>query len=160
MKVTITTTGIRSLKRKVDKRIEFIRGPALRQLVLEMGADVIEAYNRKVMTFTPGRVRDLRPATKEQKQREVGYIYPILRRTGQMMNSIYTRVKARSWRDPRYVIRLGFKGRHSGGIENSELARIHTLGLGNNPKRDFTALPKALTRRWTARILAALRKGE
>jgi len=45
--------------------------------------------NKKIFTLKgPGRYEDLADSTKKQKQSEVGFIYPILKRTGRLSRSL------------------------------------------------------------------------
>lgn len=155
--VNVTTTGMRNLSVKVTKRIEALRGHKLRTTVQSMAADVIRQFNVTVDSFTPGNVPDLSPRYKLAKAQRFGTAYPILKATGQMMASLFSTVRVRS-RGASYQIWIGLRGSR-GRITNAQLAEYHVNGTGRMPARDFMTLPPAFKRRWSSRILAALRKG-
>lgn len=96
---------------------------------------LIRILKRNIEDFRPGSVPDLKEATKKRKQKQVGFIYPILKRFGDMMDSMAAVVTKAS-------IGVEFRGVNREGVRNSRVARVHLRGEGRNPKRDFFKIPK------------------
>lgn len=155
MKATITTSGIEKLRLRTSRRVNFLGREGIRSVLSASGDEMIAAFKKNIESFTPGTVADLKESTKKQKQAKVGFVYPILKRTMQMMNSMYVRVYApaggRGW-----TVKLGFAG-SQGGTLNSTIADAHIRGLGRLPKRDFTNVPRNVVSNIYRRIRAGLR---
>lgn len=117
-----------------------------RPTMKKMADEAVEEIKNNINSFTPGTVQDLKPATKKAKIKKFGTEYPILKATGEMMESMYSYVRwAAGW-----MISIRFRGQR-----NRDIAQRHIDGIGVLPKRDFMKL----TRAFRARIFAALRAG-
>ncbi len=146
--VGITGGGIQRLKAKVEKNVNFLGTEGMRRVIRERGDAAIQAFKNNIESFSPGGVPDLKEKTKKQKQREVGFVYPILKRTGAMMQSMYTYVRKAGvvgW-----VVEVRFRG-----TENKVKAIAHITGGGTVPVRDFMKLPRG----FSASVFAAIRAG-
>ena len=135
----VTTVGLERLEAKVTRRVNFLGGPGMRAVFQEAARELLIEYKTQVETFTPGPVRDLKPATKVRKQREVGFIYPILRRTGDMLQSMVAKVHYTS----AWAIRVTFPGVNRKGTRNQVVAKAHIEGTARLPVRDFTKVSRA-----------------
>lgn len=125
------TKGLETIEQRIRQRQAFLR-EGVRPILEQCADEMVAEMEGNIESFTPGRVKDLAPSTKKQKQRDVGSVYPILLKTGQMVSSMYSQVVrvASVWR-----IRLGFSGQHSGGISNAALAQIHIKGTRASASR-------------------------
>lgn len=150
----VSTTGIRKLELKFERRVNFLKEGGIRRLLQEVGRDVVSLYTEKIQTFTPGEVADLSAKYKPTKERRFGRLYPILVASGAMLASLYSRV----YRGPPWSIRIGWAGTHPSGLRNAELAAIHANGEGTAPARDFTKLPPGWSKRWLAEVGRRLRR--
>lgn len=156
--VRITSVGIKNIEQRVTQRLNFLGGEGMRALLQEMGKDAVREIQKRVGTQNPGPVKDLTPRYKKDKLKKVGYIYPILFRTGYMISTMASRVRKRML-TPRWVISITFLGQHPGAkISTAELAQIHALGKGHMPKRDFIVLPKGFGWKWQKKISNAVSK--
>lgn len=150
----LTTTGIRALQLKVATKLTMMGGPVLANSVRMVGDNIVAQFRRNIDSFTPGSVEDLTPKYKKVKLKKYNKVYPILRATDQLYNSIYRRVaKTKTG----YKIFIGFTGNRSGKISNSRLAEIHANGMGNNSERDFMFIPRGFAWNQTRRIFAVLK---
>lgn len=69
-------------------RNAFTQVKDLRLPLTLIGRDWFDS-NRAIFALkSPGQYPDLKPATKKQKQKQTGFIYPILERTGRLSASI------------------------------------------------------------------------
>ena len=152
--VTVTTGGLERLRAKVNARLNFLGRGGIREVLERNAQDLKQQYRRKVESFVPGEVPDLKDATKKQKMREVGFIYPILRRTGEMLASMAVKVvppqEGHGWR-----IQVTFRGTHTGGTRNQVIANAHINGEGRNPVRDFTKVSP----QWVGNLMKQIRAG-
>lgn len=152
--VKIRTAGQEKLAEKVSKRANFLGTEAMADICRVTAADVVTQFKHTIESFTPGRVPDLAESTKKEKQKAVGFIYPILKRTSELINSmmpfIRTPTGGKGW-----IIGVKFVGDH-GGITNARLAEIHIEGEGNVPARDFTKVPASIKQGLFRRIRSAL----
>lgn len=146
----VTTLGLDRLHARITRRANFLSGIGLKDILRAAGDDLLKEFKKNIATFTPGPVRDLKPATKVQKQRQVGFIYPILHRTGDLIRSMHIRVVAVRG----LTLRLEFWGAHSGGTLNSKIAEVHITGQGVMPVRDFTKIPPS----WVAKLKRNIRE--
>lgn len=151
MTVRVTTSGAERMRTKAQKRLSNLQGGAVNKALNASGRDLIALYRARIESFIPGTVPDLKEQTKKTKQKQVGFVYPILRRTGQLVASMYHRV---SMTESVATIRVGFRGRRAGGTLNSVIAGAHLDGTATLPKRDFTRV----TSEWRRSIMARLRK--
>lgn len=152
MKVRITTAGLEAISAKVSRAANFLSGSGMRAVLQQHGKMLVQEFRENIATFTPGPVPDIKPATKLQKQRGGFSVYPILVRTGDMVNSLYSNVikKGRtSWR-----IALGFKGYNRSGSRNADVALAHLRGGPHLPQRDFTTI----TDKWRDSLFAAMKR--
>lgn len=156
MKVTITGRGLEKLGAKVTRRANFLGTGGMLNVLHQAADDLLDVYKNQIRAFTPGSVPDLAESTKKSKRRQVGFIYPILIRTQQLLNSMYMRVRKPSG-GKGWGIQLGFAGSQN-GTANSRIAEIHITGEGNMPERDFTKVPKAWRQDLIRRIRDALRR--
>ena len=152
--------GLRALAVKAERKTKLLTGVALQE-IFDRGADELEfVFRRNVQRFTPGGVKDLTPKYKLRKEKQVGYAYPILYRTGVLMAALYTKavkpVTGHVWK-----IRYGFAGIHpENGVDLAQLAEWHINGEGRNPKRDFTTVPKEWQVSFVKRVSKALTQAE
>lgn len=156
MKVNVTTTGITSLHATVTLRANFLGSNGMRVLLRQKADDLEGEFKKNIQSFTPGAVPDLKDSTKKEKQRKVGFVYPILVRYGVLINSMFTRVFSPSGGSG-WNIKLGFTG-SQGGTSNQRIAEIHINGEGHMPKRDFTKVPRTWRTDLINRIRGALRR--
>lgn len=149
--VTATVSGIQRLNAKMNNRVNFLTGTGMRAVLKDSADDLVVQYKRTIESFTPGDVRDLAESTKKQKMRSVGFVYPILQRTMQMVNSMYASVHppGRGW-----TIAIGFTGSQR-GVENATIAKAHIEGTAHLPKRDFTKIPPS----WKSTLYRRIRDG-
>lgn len=155
MSTGITVNGIERLRLKAQARADVLKGSEMRAILNKAGDDLVEAYKNKIQSFNPGSVTDLAESTKKQKMRKVGFVYPILMRTSQMMNSMFVTVRAP--RSGGWILALGFKG-SQGRATNAQIADAHINGTSRVPKRDFTKIPAAWRDSLFRRIRDAIRK--
>lgn len=154
MKIHVDTGGGERLRAKINRRINFLGRGGIREVLEENAEELIKLYRRKVESWVPGEVPDLKEATKKEKRRQVGFVYPILKRTGELLDSATAKVLppagGRGWR-----IAVTFPGRHAGGVLNEVIAMAHINGEGNNPVRDFTKVSP----QWVGNLLKQVRAG-
>lgn len=155
--IKVDLKAMRTFREKVTQRVNFLGSNRMRSVMKRAGDDYIREVERYISTLAPGNVPDLAEKTKKQKVKQVGFMYPILYRTGQFIASfrsmVYSPTKGQPWQ-----IKLTYKGVHDNGIRMSRLAEIHGRGLGRMPKRDFTNIPTARRRRWFQKWMDVLRK--
>lgn len=148
---TATTGGLERLAARVTNRANFLGSARMRSVVQLAGDDLVRVYRQHIDTFNPGDVPDLAESTKKQKAKQVGFVYPILKRTFDFYNRMRAIITAPSggsgWR-----IQIDFPGT-KGSITNNRLAEIFIRGEGRQPRRDFTQIPNA----WKNRLFARLR---
>lgn len=156
MKIRSTVTGITALHATVSRRANFLGSNGMRTILRQKADDLEGEFKKNIMGFTPGPVQDLAASTKKEKQSKVGFIYPILVRTYQFINSMYTRVMA-PLSGGGWNIKLGFAGSQN-GVTNQRIAEIHIKGEGHMPKRDFTKVPTSWRVDLINRIRDALRR--
>lgn len=149
-RVSVTTAGLDRLTDRITRRANFLGGTAMKALMTDAAKDLAKAYEAKIASFAPGPVQDLKDATKKQKQNQVGFIYPILMRSGYLVSSMrgIAKVLSNGW-----TIAVDFPGTHPGGSANNTIAKAHIEGTERLPKRDFTAVPA----RWRDALLQRLR---
>lgn len=136
--------GTERLAARYRGKAQFLKEGA-RPIMKAMGDKAVEEIKANIESFTPGEVQDLAESTKKSKKAKYGTEYPILRATGEMMNSMYSYVEwAKGW-----LISIRFRG-----ARNREIALRHIHGDGV-PPRDFMKLSRA----FRARVFAALRAG-
>jgi hypothetical protein len=152
VRFSMSVAGAQRLRAKMSNRVNFLGGDGVRKVLKTEGKALLAAFRQHANNLSPGDVPDLSESYKPQKRRAVGFIYPILRRTGEMLGSMYTNVI----RDNGWVIRVGFAGQHAGGGSNADIARAHIEGRGRLPKRDFTKLPPGFSARVRAHLVEAL----
>ncbi len=152
MKVNITVTGLHKLKAKVSRGAHFLGEDGLRSVLQEEGKGLVDTFRQTINTFTPGPVRDLKQATKEQKAREGWSVYPILVRSGDMVRSMKSLV--RHGKRGGWTIAITFKGVDRYGERNDVKARAHLEGTAHLPVRDFTTIPRA----WSKNLFSQIRK--
>ena len=158
-KVNIDLHGIKNLQKKVSKRINFLGGDGIRKVLSTLGKELVKDLNKQVEGFKPGRLKDLTPKYKEAKQKKHGRIYPIMRASGFMIDSMYSRVVRGTLRRAIWTIRVGFKGRHPDAkMPTWKLAEIHVKGKGANPVRDFLRPKKRMAKRAATLIRQGLRR--
>ncbi len=142
------TGGAQRVRGKLEKALNFLGGTKTRAIMRESGDEAIEIFKKQIESFKPGRVKDLSEGYKAQKLRSAGFVYPILVRTGEMVDSMFTRV---SKDDRGWLIQLRFKG-----ARNQRIAERHIKGDGKLPRRDFTLLPPDFHYRVLKRLREAL----
>lgn len=147
-----TTGGLERLAARITMRANFLGSARMRSMVVQPAADdLLKVYRQKIDSFNPGEVPDLAESTKKQKAKQVGFVYPILKRTLDFYNRMRAIITAPSggsgWR-----IQIDFPG-SKGSITNNRLAEIFIRGEGKQPKRDFTQIPNA----WKSRLFTRLR---
>lgn len=157
MKVEVNISGIRRIADKYTRRVNLMGGDAIRVLLKEQGAAYAAAMRANIASFTPGRVRDLTPAYKAQKQKKYGHVYPILHASGALVASITYRVMRRA--QGAWAIEILFIGDHGDGLSNKDLAGIHASGKGHMPRRDFTAIPANVRSAGQKAVKAFFKKG-
>ncbi len=145
MKVNFSTTGANKMLERIQKRSKFFKGDAIRPILQAMGKDAVARWERKLMSFTPGPVRDLKPAYKKQKARSVGNIYPILMATGALWASVKSRVTKGPW-----TVTVWHAGKHYSGMAAQDLADIH-----EQKGRSYMKLSDKWTEMWKRRIMKA-----
>lgn len=150
MKVTVRTAGLDRLIAKAKRKLDFLSSDGAREVMRKSGAELVTQFQRTINTFTPGPVKDLAPKTKVQKMRQVGRLYPILVRSGDLFRSMVPRVTRKG---TQWSITVMYKGRKP-NITNARLAQIHITGEGRNPPRDFTSIPK----NWRVNLFQRLRR--
>lgn len=153
MKINVTTSGLRNLEIRYERRKKDL-GWVPRQVMRDMADDVENELKRQIEKFTPGPVQDLSPRYKRQKEQKYGSAYPILKATGKLMNSIRSRVYERA---TNWLISVYFKGENK-NISNERLAEIHIEGEGKNPQRDFYKLSPTFIKKWRTKIFSTLRR--
>ena len=121
----MSTTGIRALELKFERRVNFLKEGGIRRLLQEVGRDVVSLYTEKIQTFTPGEVADLSAKYKPTKERRFGRLYPI-RRVGAMLASLYSRV----YRGPPWSIRIGWAERTRAASETRSSRRFTRTAKG------------------------------
>lgn len=151
MNVTIQTVGLKRLAAKVDKRIYILSSTAMRQVLQEAGVDLVREFQSNIDAMTPGKVPDLKESTKKRKMKEVGFIYPILKRSGSMYDNMETKVV--NSRTHGWTIQLRFAGQDPKGGVNRVKAEAHVAGRGHLPIRDFTTI----SRRWKTSLFQRIR---
>lgn len=151
MRVTVTTAGLDRLRAKVHKALHFLGEDGMRAVLKEEGKQLVEMYKRTIASYTPGPVQDITQETKRRKARDGFAVYPILRASGDMMNSMYHVVRhaGGAW-----VLALGFRGTDRRGTPNAEKAKGHIEGTAHLPRRDFTVIPKG----WSKHLTSQLRR--
>lgn len=145
----MTVTGAHHFALKISRRVNFLRERGIRELLQDMGKDIAEQYRANVRSFTPGAARDLSPNYKREKQRRVGFVYPILIATGAMLAALRTRV----YRGPPWRIAVWFTGQHPGGRSNADLAEHH-----RSTGRDFTRRKEGWSKKWLKELGERLRR--
>ena len=136
--------GVERLGARYRGKAQFLKEGA-RPIMKKMADNAVEEVRENIESFTPGDVQDLAESTKKSKKRKYGTEYPILKATGEMMDSMYSYVEwAKGW-----LISIRFRGQR-----NRDIAERHINGDGV-PKRDFMKLSRA----FRARVFAALRAG-
>lgn len=150
IQVHITGGGLKRLHTKLENQINFLGSGAVRSVLKEAADDLVSGIKDNIDSFTPGAVADLAPSTKKQKMRKFGRIYPVLKATGEMMESMYSYVRKKGVAG--WAIGIRFKG-----IRNKEVAQHHIDGGPNLPRRDFMKLPRGFSAGIIAQIRAGLR---
>lgn len=151
MNVSIQTAGLLRLAAKVDRRVYALSSTVMRQVLQEAGADLVREFQGNINAMTPGKVPDLKEATKKRKMKEVGFVYPILKRSGSMYNSMEATVvnsRVNGW-----TIQIKFSGQDPKGGVNRLKAKAHIEGQGHLPERDFTSI----SRRWKTGLFQRIR---
>lgn len=151
-RLQINTVGLKRLEARVTRAANFLGSVGLAKELKDAGRELIEDIKQTVKGFTPGNVPDLKPATKIQKQKQVGFVYPILERTRELMRSMYVTVRPAN--GFKFGFRVSFRGTHAGGSRNEVIARAHTEGTSRLPKRDFLKP----TDKWRQALLARISK--
>lgn len=145
--------GLERFARKASNRANFLGADGMEDILDKAGADLVERYKKKIESFTPGSVPDLAESTKKQKARLGVSVYPILKRFGTLMDSMFYKVRrpmgGRGW-----IVAIGFAGSQN-GVANARIAQIHIEGQGRNPIRDFTKIP----REWGREVFKSIREG-
>lgn len=155
--VTITTTGLDRLATKFTNRLNFLRGSGVRQLLESESVSLLEAVREQVETYTPGAMVDLKDATKKQKARAVGFVYPILKRYGDTLRAMQCVVSSPGGGSG-WVVSIVFPGSHPrSGVPFDRIVQAHVRGEGHNPKRDFLKLPPGWSPRFLDRLSSAVR---
>lgn len=142
------------MRAKTEGKLRSLRGQRVHNAVNASGRDLIALYRSRVSTFNPGPVPDITEKTKRAKQRLVGFVYPILYRTGQLMASMYHKV---SWDGATATLRIGFAG-NNGGTPNATIAKAHLDGTATLPARDFTRVTQQWRRALMQRLKEAVRE--
>lgn len=150
MRVHVTTAGLDTLTQNVSRAANFLGGAGIRRVLQEHGKLLVQEYRQNIATFTPGPVRDITQQTKKDKARKGYAVYPILVRTGDMVNSIYSEVVAAGRTG--WTIRLRFRGVNRSGSRNADVALAHIQGNAHLPARDFTFVSDA----WRDNLMAAM----
>lgn len=155
VRVNVNIDGSNRLVERWNQRVNFLGGKRVRSILQEMGHEMEAQFQKNIEKFVPGPVKDLTPKYKKRKMKDVGHVYPILIKTGQMFASMYSRVfKKDGW-----TVKVAFAGMHEGGITNQRLVGIHTgQEPGKMPVRDFMKLRKGWTAKWTRLILRELKR--
>ena len=156
IRVHITTAGLDKLGARMNNAANFLGRNGVRNVLRDAGALWVRAAKATIDSFAPGSVADLAASTKIQKQAEVGFIYPILRRTSEMYNSMGVTVLAPAGGNG-WQIRLDMRGMRREGISNKTLAMLHATGSGNLPARDFFKRPAGFSRIIFDAVRSALR---
>lgn len=153
-RIEIETAGMRRLGAKAGARAKALQdGPEIRAVMQDVGKDMVEQFKVNIESFTPGRVRDLKPKYKKWKANNLGHVYPILIATGAFVASFYSRVfKPGTVSRTAWVIRRGFAGRHPSGALNNDIAQAHI-----DSGRDFTRVTKRQEAAWMNKILRVIR---
>lgn len=151
MSVRVTTNGLNRLRAKVSRAANFLGKGGINATLNHHGALLVESYRAKVQTFMPGPVEDLKEATKRSKMKGGFAVYPILKRTGDMLNSMYHTIRNAGgvW-----SIAIGFRGVDRTGASNEVKALAHMEGTDVLPQRDFTQVPKG----WLKKLSAEIRR--
>lgn len=152
MRVRITTGGLDTMTQQVSRAANFLGGPQIRRVLQEHGKLLVQNFRENIATFTPGPVQDITQQTKRDKSRGGWRVYPILVRTGDMVNSIYSEV-VHSGRTG-WTIRLRFRGTNRQGSRNADVALAHIQGNEHLPARDFTFVSDE----WRDSLFAAIRQ--
>lgn len=150
MRVHVTTSGLETLTQNVSRAANFLGGAGIRRVLQEHGKLLVQEYRENIATFTPGAVRDITQKTKQDKARGGWPVYPILVRTRDMVNSLYSEVVAAGRTG--WTIRLRFRGVNRSGVRNSEVALAHIQGNAHLPARDFTFVSDE----WRENLMAAM----
>lgn len=156
IRVQIQTAGITKLAAKADRRLNFLGSGAVRAILQQSAGELVEAFQENIEAMTPGRVPDLKDSTKKKKLKKYGSVYPILKATHSMFNSMTAQVFAP--RGNGWVIRVAFPGSDVDGGSNADKAKAHIEGTATLPKRDFTTIPRKWRTLLFQRIRAALRR--
>jgi len=84
--VSISVRGVKELNQLLQEAIN--RAKNLRPAFISMAIDFYKSNREILLLKGPGQYQDLEEATKRQKRR-LGYkVYPILKRTGRLLNSV------------------------------------------------------------------------
>ena len=85
----IDIEGDKELIKTLDKLRE--SSADLRPIFESITSDFYKSNKKLIFSASPGQYRDLKDTTKKTKQREVGFIYPILVMRGRLKNSLRSR---------------------------------------------------------------------
>lgn len=158
IRVNVKAPGLTKLAAKASRAANLLGGTGLRQVLQDAGEDLVKEFQENIEAMTPGRVPDLKPETKKRKMKEVGFIYPILKRTASMYNSMKIRVLAPTGQG--WTLQLMMPGSDSKGNPNRDKAQGHLTGAGHLPKRDFTTISRKWRDNLLEQIRAARRRGQ
>ncbi len=86
---TIKIEGQAEINKKLTQLASF--GKDLRPVFEPIISDFYKSQEKLVFSGTPGKYSDLKDRTKVQKQRAVGFVYPILVWTGRLRDSLSRR---------------------------------------------------------------------
>lgn len=149
MTVQLTSAGFERLGFKISRVANFLGGDGIKSVLNETGDDLVREFKKNIETFVPGEVVDLADSTKKQKLKKVGFMYPILRRSGKFIDSMRVRVTKKS---NQWGLELFFVGAN-GKTLNSIIGDAHLNGTGRMPKRDFTKI----SNEWKDRVWERIR---
>lgn len=150
IRVTVTSAAATRLKMRLTRAANFLGGQGVQRIMDEAAKDLVSAYQKQLLSFTPGAVPDLSDGYKEVKQKKHGLIYPILYATGGLFESMRMRA---ALKDAGWVFKLSFIG-SNGGTPYDTIGNAHIEGTSRLPKRDFTKIPAT----WRKSLMATMRR--
>lgn len=146
IKITIESAGSKRLIERINRAANFLGTAEMRRILNSHSEKVVKQFKANIDKMTPGSVPDLKKATKDRKLKKYGRVYPILRATNKMYNSMKG---AAAHLRSGWAIQVRFAG------DRGKVAAAHQDGDGV-PRRDFTKIPASLRHELWDRIHDAL----
>lgn len=85
----IQIEGAEEIREKINNLIAL--GKDLRPQFESIASDFYKSQRQIVFSATPGKYDDLKDSTKKQKEKKVGFVYPILVQSGRLRDSLTIR---------------------------------------------------------------------